>query len=120
MGRSDGRAVRLEAPKEVSIELHWTDFGKGSKSFANVHELAQFLKDNPLLAQSVGYVPRPPKTNVLRMPDFFMSIPPGEQATWVWCAKHVINRKGVVEMNGRTFTSDVQLEHYIDQLINAR
>ena len=121
MGRSDGRAVPVSASvKDVHIQLHWTDYGKGSKTFANVHELAQFLKDNPLLAQAVDYVARPPKPNQLKMPDFFMGIPPPDQATWIWCALDIIKRKGSVEMNGRIFTNDFQFQQYVEKLMHAR
>ncbi len=120
MGRSEGRSVPLFAAKDVWIELHWSDRGKSIKTFANVHDLAQFLKDNPLLAQAVGYVARSPKLNSLKMPDFFMSVPASEQAMWIWRARDVFSRKGSVEMNGRTFTSEVQFEDYVKKMTNAR
>jgi hypothetical protein len=47
--------------KEVRIELHWRDIGVSYKTFANVQELAQFLKDNPILANAVGYTEKKSK-----------------------------------------------------------
>lgn len=120
MGKSDGRAVPLYAPKDVWIELHWNDRGKAIKTFSNVHDLAQFLKDNPLLAEAVGYVARSPKLNKLKMPDFFMSVAPSEQSVWVWRARDTFSRKGSVEMDGTVFESEKQFEDYLKKIMNAR
>jgi len=58
MGRSIGGEVPVKYPiKSIKIELHWHDaFSKGSKDFEDVHQFADFLKSNPLLAEAVGYV----------------------------------------------------------------
>jgi uncharacterized protein YigE (DUF2233 family) len=43
--------------KRIKIELYWADdFGESYKSFDNVQLFASFLRDNPDLAKSVGYV----------------------------------------------------------------
>jgi hypothetical protein len=61
--------------------------GQTTKRFSNVQELAQFLKDNPLLAEAVGYVARAPKLKEMKMPDSYMSMPAGEQKIWIERAK---------------------------------
>jgi hypothetical protein len=38
--------------EQIELRIHWADrIGEGFKSFANVQELAQFLKDNPAFAE---------------------------------------------------------------------
>jgi hypothetical protein len=54
--------VPVKNVKEIRIDLYWEDqYGKGTKNFFSVQELADFLKDNPLLAEAVGYVPKKKK-----------------------------------------------------------
>lgn len=48
---------------DARIEVTYRDrSGHTIKTFANVHELAEFLKCNPQLAEIFGYVPRKPKS----------------------------------------------------------
>jgi hypothetical protein len=57
MGQSTGDTYQASYIQECHITLYWTDkFGEGSKQFANVHELAAYLRSQPELAESVGYV----------------------------------------------------------------
>jgi hypothetical protein len=43
--------------KAVKIQLYWEDAtGFNDKEFNDVHQLADFLKYNPVLARAVGYV----------------------------------------------------------------
>lgn len=45
---------------EIKIVLEYTHgLGFVSKEFRDVWELADFLKDNPPIAEAVGYVPKP-------------------------------------------------------------
>jgi len=52
--------VPVNPPIErIQIQLYWKDKGvEGSNGFDTVQQFAQFLKDNPLLAEAVGYVPK--------------------------------------------------------------
>ena len=44
---------------DVTITVNWEDgWGPGGKIFLNVHELADFLKENPAFAEALGYVPK--------------------------------------------------------------
>jgi len=94
--------------------------GQTTKTFANVHELAQFLKDNPLLAQAVGYVARAPKLNEMKMPDSYMSLPPSEQKIWIERAKAVLSQNGKVSFRGRTFDSENLFDAVLKELQNRR
>jgi hypothetical protein len=121
MGRSTGREIQLYPPiKEIWIELHWSDMGQTTKKFANVQELAQFLKDNPLLAQAVGYIARAPKLNEMKMPDSYMSLPAGEQKIWIERAKEVLSQSGKVSFRGRVFDNENLLESVLRELQNRR
>ena len=55
--------VPFKAPmKRISIKIEWCDgFGEGGKQFADIHQLADFLKDNPEFAEPLKYVPKPKK-----------------------------------------------------------
>jgi hypothetical protein len=45
--------------KQIEIKIHAVDgYGDVAKSFRNVHELAEFLKDNEAYAKALGYVPK--------------------------------------------------------------
>jgi hypothetical protein len=59
MGRSEGKAFRIEAVKSATIKVEWQDrWGEGGKDFRSVQELAEFLKSVPELAERFGYVPK--------------------------------------------------------------
>ena len=119
MGRSNGREVQMYPPlKEVYIELYWSDIGETRKKFANVHELAQFLRDNPVLAKAVGYVAAPKLS--LKMPDEFFSLPVGEQRVLIENAMDILKRNGSVELRGRTFKSEFQFQQFIKEIQNRR
>jgi hypothetical protein len=51
-------AIPVKLPfKEIEIKIHAVDgYGVVAKSFRNVHELAEFLKDNDSYAEALGYV----------------------------------------------------------------
>ncbi|MBX2969445.1 MAG: hypothetical protein KF803_08730 [Cyclobacteriaceae bacterium] len=50
--------VPVKNVKVIRIELYWEDdYSKGSNGFTNIRDFAQFLKDNPELAEAVGYLP---------------------------------------------------------------
>ena len=120
MGRSNGREVQMYPPlKEVYIELFWNDIGETRKRFANVHELAQFLKDNPVLANAVGYVASAAKLN-LKMPDNLYTLPFSEQRTLIENAYDVLSRKGSVEYRGMTFKSEFEFERFMKEIKNRR
>lgn len=45
------------AIKSIEIQLHWRDgITQGYKGFDDVHQFADFLKQNPALAKAIGYV----------------------------------------------------------------
>ena len=45
------------AIKNIEIQLHWCDgTTRGFKGFDDVHQFADFLMQNPALAEAVGYV----------------------------------------------------------------
>ena len=51
-----------EPIKEAYIEFYWRDAnGETKRTFESVHRLADFLKYNPLLGKSVGYIPKEKK-----------------------------------------------------------
>ena len=48
--------------KRISIKIEWCDgFGEGGKHFTDIHQLADFLKDNPEFAEPLKYVPKTKK-----------------------------------------------------------
>jgi hypothetical protein len=50
--------VPFKSPmKRITIKILWCDgFGEGGKEFLDVHQLADFLKDNPDFAEPLKYV----------------------------------------------------------------
>jgi len=54
------RKVHIYPPlKRVEIRLYWESGAtEGSVAFNSVHHFAEFLRDNPELAQAVEYVPK--------------------------------------------------------------
>jgi hypothetical protein len=62
--RSDEREIPMFGPiSEARIEVSYRDRnGHTIKAFANVQELAEFLKCNPQLAKVFGYVAKKPKS----------------------------------------------------------
>jgi hypothetical protein len=66
MGVYNHHKVPVKPPfKDVNIQLNWSDgYGTCGKMFATVQELANFLKDNPTLGETVGYVSKA-KMNII-------------------------------------------------------
>lgn len=124
MGRSEGKSVQVYPPlKEIHIELHWHDLGIGSKEFANVHDLAEFLKANPILALGVGYVPKDRRRTNLTctLPGNFFALSPGDQSLWLIGIKELLTvHQGSVQFSGRTFQNYGMFEQFLEKHRNHR
>lgn len=59
--KKNSYAIPVKLPfKQIEIKILATDgYGDVSKSFRNVHELAEFLKDNDEYAKALGYISKP-------------------------------------------------------------
>jgi len=120
MESSKGRVVPLYLPiKEAHLELHWCDRGVSHTKFETVKELADFLKDNPILAAAVEYFIKEPKEIAevkLILPENMQFLKPEAQAPWLANARNVIDSyHGKVIMGKRVFADFGQLQKYLDE-----
>lgn len=58
--KKNSYAIPVKPPfKTIELRIHAIDgLGETNKTFFNVQELAEFLKDNEVYAQALGYVPK--------------------------------------------------------------